>query len=365
MSYPLRLLSEKISSHIEKRVYACPCGKGTISEEQDYTPGFRDGFAALHCEECETKYYIDFDSSQTKWSLKEKKEGELNMRNTIKQIVFEEFSRVVTNIESDFRSNYVRKRYNFLLSQLDENMTANMVFVSSFESKSGFAIEACAKRIARLRFGDENVPTIVNPHGLRHNIDERSISGQIIVTDVDTDDGNLRGEISAFRANNVASGSGRLRRESGVNQESIKEVLLPLATKYKSTTIHRKPVDLAFFDGQDWIILELKAGGDLDSSNAPSNVEKLLTIYTGLNMPNSKAYFGTLYNKDGEGRTWNGAVKKHMAYPEMFLIGKKFWEKILPDGITFEDFEEIYREALEDIDLNARVHAMIDSCSES
>ena len=287
------------------------------------------------------------------------------MRNTIKQIVFEDFSKVVTNIESDFRSNYVRKRYNFLLSQLDENMTANMVFVSSFESKSGFAIEACAKRIARLRFGDENVPTIVNPHGLRHNIDERSISGQIIVTDVDTDDGNLRGEISAFRANNVASGSGRLRRESGVNQESIKEVLLPLATKYKSTTIHRKPVDLAFFDGQDWIILELKAGGDLDSSNAPSNVEKLLTIYTGLNMPNSKAYFGTLYNKDGEGRTWNGAVKKHMAYPEMFLIGKKFWEKILPEGVSFEEFVEIYKEALEEIDLNARVHAMINSCSES
>lgn len=287
------------------------------------------------------------------------------MKNAIKQIVFEEFSRAVTNIEGDFPSNYARKRYNFLLSQLDENMTANMVFVSSFESKSGFAIEACAKRIARLRFGDENVPTIVNPHGLKHNIDERSISGQIVVTDVDTDDGNLRGEISAFRANNVARGSGRLRRKSGVNQESIKEVLLPLAVKYKSANIHRKPVDLAFFDGQDWNILELKAGGDLDSSNAPSNVEKLLTIYTGLNMPNSKVYFATLYSKDGEGRTWSSAVKKHMAYPEMFLIGKSFWEKILPVGVTFDDFKEIYREALEDINLNARVHAMINRCSEN
>lgn len=287
------------------------------------------------------------------------------MRSKIKEIVFQEFSKVVENIEKDFRSNYVRKRYNFLLSQLDENMTANMVFVSSFESKSGFAIEACAKRIARLRFGDANVPTIVNPHSLHHNINESTITGQIIVTDVDTDDGNLRGEISAFRANNVASGAGKLRIESGVTQESIKQVLLPLATKYKSSTIHRKPVDLAFFDGKDWIILELKAGGDLDSSNAPSNVEKLLTIYTGLNMPNSKAYFGTLYNKDGEGRTWSGAVKKHMAYPEMFLIGKKFWEVILPDGVTYEDFVEIYKEALEDIDLNARIHAMIDKCSES
>ena len=287
------------------------------------------------------------------------------MRDTIKRIVFEEFSKVVTNIEGDFKNNFVRKRYNFLLSQLDENMTANMVFVSSFESKSGFAIEACAKRIARLRFGDENVPTIVNPHGIEHNIDESTINGQIIVTNVDTDDGNLRGEISAFRANNVASGSGRNRMESGVTQSSIKATLLPLAEKYKSTTIHRKPVDLAFFDGTDWNILELKAGGDLDSSNAPSNVEKLLTIYVGLNMPNAKAYFGTLYNKDGEGRTWTGAVKKHMSYPEMFLIGKNFWNKILPDGISYEMFEEIYKEALEDIDLNARIHSMIDNCTEN
>ena len=286
------------------------------------------------------------------------------MRNMIKRIVYEEFSKVVTNIESDFRHNFVRKRYNFLLSQLDEDMTANMVFVSSFESKSGFAIEACAKRIARLRFGDENVPTVVDPRGLAHDIDESRISGQIIITDVDTDNGDLRGEISAFRANNVARGAGRNRVESGVTQNSIKEQLLPLAQKYRSSTLHHKPVDLAFFDGKDWNILELKAGGDLDSSNAPSNVEKLLTIYVGLDMPNSKAYFGTLYNKDGEGRTWNGAVKKHMAYPEMFLIGKNFWEKILPAGISFEMFEEIYREALEEIDLNSRIHAMINSCTE-
>lgn len=54
-----------------------------------------------------------------------------------------------------------------------------------------------------------------------------------------------------------------------------------------------------------------------------------------------------------------------MAYPEMFLIGKKFWEKILPEGVSFEEFVEIYKEALEEIDLNARVHAMINSCSES
>lgn len=283
------------------------------------------------------------------------------MKEQIKQIVVEEFSKLVKIIEKDFDSNYKRKVNNFLLSQMDERITASMVFVSSFESKSGFAIEACAKRIAKLKFGEKNVPSIVNPRGLKHHIPEPKNNEQIVVTDIDTHNGNLRGEIAAFRANNVASGRGRTRKESGVTQESIKTNLLPLSQKYCNPgAIYTKQVDLAFFDGKFWNVLELKAGGDLDSSNAPSNVEKLLTIYLDMGIENCKTYFGTLYNKDGEGNVWKGAVKKHMAYPEMFLIGKNFWERILPDGITFAEFEKIYKSALEDIDLNKRINEMIE-----
>ncbi len=200
------------------------------------------------------------------------------MRETIKNIIVDEFSKLTVLIENDFVANYKRKVNNFLLSQMDERITASMVFVSSFESKSGLAIEACAKRIARLKFGEENVPAIVNPRGLKHSI-SKPASGQIVVTDVDTHSGDLRGEIAAFRANNEARGKGQNRIDSGVTQASIREKLFPLAEKYKTDSFFTKPVDLAFFDGECWNIMELKAGGDLDSSNAPSNVEKLLTIY--------------------------------------------------------------------------------------
>lgn len=37
----------------------------------------------------------------------------------IKNIVYEEFSKLISNIEGDFKTNFVKKRYNFLLSQLD------------------------------------------------------------------------------------------------------------------------------------------------------------------------------------------------------------------------------------------------------
>lgn len=283
------------------------------------------------------------------------------MENTIKQIIVEEFSKLINLIEDDFSANYNRKVNNFLLSQMDERITASMVFVSSFESKSGFAIETCAKRIARLKFGEKNVPAIVNPRGLKYSISVPT-SGQIVVTDVDTHNGDLRGQIDAFRANNEASGKGKNRVDSGVTQASIREKLFPLAEKYRTTSIYTKPVDLAFFDGNRWNIMELKAGGDLDSSNAPSNVEKLLTIYVDMGIEDCNTYFATLYNKDGEGKTWTGAVKKHLHYPSMFLIGAAFWNKILPDGLTFGDFSEIYRSALMEIDLNKRINNMISKC---
>ncbi len=283
------------------------------------------------------------------------------MKDTIKKIVIEEFSKLTKLIEDDFAANYKRKVNNFLLSQMDEQITASMVFVSSFESKSGFAIETCAKRIARLKFGEENVPAIVNPRGLKHNV-PKPTSGQIVVTDVDTHNGDLRGEIAAFRAKNEAKGRGKLRQECGVTQESIREKLFPLAEKYRTSSVYTKPVDLAFFDGERWNIMELKAGGDLDSSNAPSNVEKLLTIYVDMGIKDCNTYFATLYNKDGEGNTWTGAVKKHLNYSSMILIGAAFWNKILPDGISFDDFSEIYRLALNEIDLNRHINDMISKC---
>lgn len=56
-------------------------------------------------------------------------------RELIEGIAVEEFANLLQNIEVDFSTNYTRKKYNFLLNQMDTGMVANMVFVSSFESK--------------------------------------------------------------------------------------------------------------------------------------------------------------------------------------------------------------------------------------
>lgn len=67
----LRLIWQDKSEngYLVRSKYACPCGKGYIDEEQDYTPGFRDGTTFLFCEECEKKYYIEFGDSETHCKL--------------------------------------------------------------------------------------------------------------------------------------------------------------------------------------------------------------------------------------------------------------------------------------------------------
>lgn len=66
---PLQLLFEERSGTIIRRIYTCPCGKGRIVEEQDYTPGHREGDAFIECDSCRQHYSIDFGTSATKWRL--------------------------------------------------------------------------------------------------------------------------------------------------------------------------------------------------------------------------------------------------------------------------------------------------------
>ena len=277
------------------------------------------------------------------------------MRDKIFQIVEDEFSSLVTRIQSDFVTNFKAKQNNFLLKELDTMMSAHMVFVSSFESKSGNSIQKVAKEVAKLRYGAENVPQIVNPHNLEHNVQNPNEHEQIIVSNVDMGNSQLQGRITEFMTR--CEGDSKRKVCCSVNHETILELLeppLPITNE-----IHTKPVDLAFWDGDELNIMEIKAGGNLDSSNAPSNAKKLLTIYT----RKTKPYFATIYHKDGEGRNWSGSIKKYLQYPHMFLVGSAFWNKILPEGVDFNEFTKIYNEAISQINLNEKLNEMIRSCS--
>lgn len=282
----------------------------------------------------------------------------ISFRKNIKSIIKAELSVLIDRISEDFKNNYNRKVNNWTLADFDNVLVAHMVFVSSFESKSGNMFQKIAREIAKIKYGEDNIPVIIQGLGVSNTEFEafkRSYRGeeQIILTKVDQSD--CQKFIASFKEKHKASGRGRI---STLNQETLKEIN---KEKFAMTsTLTSKPVDLAVHNPNDnnYYILEIKAGGDLDSSNAPGNVIKMLTEYAILGKNNVRLYFATLYNKNGEGNLWTGFIKKYFS-DEILLIGKHFWNLILPSEISFEELGKIYHEASTELRINEKITILI------
>ena len=132
----------------------------------------------------------------------------------------------------------------------------------------------------------------------------------------------------------------------------------------KENTVTKKDVDLAFYDENNKLnIIEIKAGGGLDSRKAPSDLAKLLSIYVAADDINAHVYFATIYNFNGEGNSWNGQPSRYFDN-DLLLIGSAFWNKILPSQITYSDFVNLYTEALDEIALTQNMEDLINRYSE-
>ena len=285
------------------------------------------------------------------------------LKRNIKEIIKSEMNSLISRISDDFIDNYKKKIHNWTLAEFDNTLVAHMVFVSSFESKSGNMFQSIAKKIAKLKYGEENVPRFFKGVGVTDeevNQFQESSNGaeQVILTKIDQS--ACQDFIALFKERHRAEGRGRGRSPSTLDQETIKEINPQNFAQTDNLTF--KPVDLGIYDPQNDIfhIIEIKAGGDLDSSNAPGNVIKMLTEYAALGKNNSKLYFATLYNKNGEGNTWTGIIKKYLS-DEMLLIGKDFWKFVLPEEITFEDLKSLYNGANTELNINTKITELISS----
>ncbi|WP_194190988.1 hypothetical protein [Clostridium chrysemydis] len=63
---------DNMCSDVEVLEYECPCGKGKIVEEHDYTPGFREHDVNILCNSCSKKYTLDLKKGVRNWELIEK-----------------------------------------------------------------------------------------------------------------------------------------------------------------------------------------------------------------------------------------------------------------------------------------------------
>lgn len=177
---------------------------------------------------------------------------------------------------------------------------------------------------------------------------------QYIITKFDSKKNS--GTISNFVSTKRGHGKGKNKQLPTMNQEKLKELL---DEKWLISEVSKQQVDLIIKDyDKRYNLIEIKAGGNLDSSNAQGNIQKMMKFYYSLNKPNSKLYFATLYNYKGEYNKWTGGVTSFLS-EDMLLISKEFWSFILPDNVSFYDFKEIYYSTFDELGFNDMIEDLL------
>lgn len=285
-----------------------------------------------------------------------------NDSQAVLEILNAELQMMLAALKKDTPENFRRKANNFLISQFDPDVLFYTVFTSSFESKSGNALENCAKAIARLRYGPDPVPAIIQGLGATENDVKSHLAStadkQIILTR--TEISKVTSHVNSVLSKHRKKGRGKSRNTAtGIDQQILQNEILSHAY-LESTVLEKKPVDLFIRVSEtDCLCMEVKLGGGLDSSNGPAQLAKFLTICALTGTSGLQGYFATIYNKDGEGKPFTGTVRSYLA-DDMILAGSHFWTKILPETVSFDDFVRLYHQALSYVGMNEAIKEMVE-----
>lgn len=313
--------------------------------------------------------------------------------NKIKAIISSRFSKMLSNVEKNFEKNVKQRKNNFFIHEAEgiRDIAPHMALTRSLESAMGNAVEDCAREIARLTFGKDNVPPIINPNGYEIDFTDSVIEGNI----------KKAFSMSGSKKNikDILANTNKQVMVSKINRNQLNQKVTELwidASKDKAEKkILKKDlddiikadgkisvggieqgnefiffqIDLGYYDTsmgeplsdkKKVIIHELKLGGALDNKNAKSNVEEICKCYLALGNDQNEAYFSTLYARFGED-SLDKKGKNLLLDDKMILAGSEFWQKILPKGIDFKCFIELYKCALNDIKFSEKINKMLNS----
>lgn len=219
------------------------------------------------------------------------------------------------------------KKNNCFIAELGEEFMFYSAFVRSFDSSFGNVLENIGNNIAKLSY-------------------------------------EVRGNIDSFLLND------QTQRIATVIDSYVDHTSKPDTSHYSSfSTIYPKNIvsflrthktDNYFYNPQknEHYLIELKASGDLDNKKARAEKTALLEEYFLLKNllkddPSAKIfiYFGTAYNKFGEGKEWKQERVRQFFANEELLIGKDYWNFVCDSQYGFDIIFNQYQKSAENIRL--------------
>lgn len=209
------------------------------------------------------------------------------------------------------------KKNNVFIAELGEEFMFYSAFVRSFDSSLGNILEMLGNQIAKLSY-------------------------------------EVKGNINSFILPD------QTQRIASILDSYVDHTSTPSITHYddfsviypKNTVSFERThvTDNYFYNKQknEHYLIELKASGDLDNKKSRAEKSALLEEYFLLKnalkddkTAKIKIFFGTAYNKYGEGKYWKQERVRQFFADEELLIGRDYWNFVCDDD---EGFDVVFRQ---------------------
>lgn len=220
------------------------------------------------------------------------------------------------------------KKNNCFIAELGEEFMFYSAFVRSFDSSFGNVLEKMGNNIAKLSYEvKDDICSFILP-------DQTQRIASILDNYVD----------------HVAKPS--IEHYASYNSIYPKDI-----TSYRRNHV----TDNYFYckEKNEHYLIELKASGDLDNKKSRAEKSALLEEYFLLrnqlkddSTAKIKIFFGTAYNKFGEGKEWRQERVKQFFAQEELLIGKDYWNFVCNDDKGFEIIFEQLKNSIKSVNDN-------------
>lgn len=211
------------------------------------------------------------------------------------------------------------KKNNCFIAELGEEFMFYSAFVRSFDSSFGNVLEKMGNNIAKLSYE------------VRGNIESFILPDQIQ---------RIASVLDSYLDHSAKPSISHYSDYMSIYPKDI--------TSYKRNHV----TDNYFFSAEknEHYLIELKASGDLDNKKSRAEKSALLEEYFLLKnqLKNDKTakikiFFGTAYNKFGEGKQWKQERVKQFFSDDELLIGKDYWNFVCDDDNGFDIIFEQYK----------------------
>ena len=295
-------------------------------------------------------------------------------RNLLYNKIFSELNGLAQNVVANYQDNMTNRENNPFLIFDAVNAQKYMALGRSIDAQLGNRIQRIIFYIARMKYGMEHTPNIVEINIIDHaarNIEcvLYSVSFDLALPEQNKDFNPYRQYIYVDKHSTESEIKKTLKIRKNSNSLNVERYLFDgvsndLINHLLNPKIHAKklPVDLLFFDCPPNILdgsnsFEIKMGGNLDTKNSESNaneVRRLSNLFEFLT--NNHAFFATCYGE------CSAAVRREVEAilgNRAICNNRAFWNKIIPsETFTYEDFIGIYTEAFRNTGLERQLDAL-------